>query len=164
MLDLNPGMMIWTWAAFFVLLFVLYKTAWKPILSAIDNREKTIKDSLDRAEKAKLESEELLAKHEAMIRDAENEARKIINENKELAEKSRQELIEQAKSEASKLHENAKMEIEREKESAIATLRSEVVDLTLSATRKLIGDVLDEAKHRNLIEEYVQKLPNTEKN
>ena len=119
---------------------------------------------MERAEKAKEESEELLEKHEAMIRGAEAEARKIINENKELAEKSRQDTIDQAKSEALKLHEKAKMEIEREKESALAALRSEVVDLTLSATRKLIGNVLDEAKHRNLIGEYVQKLPNSEKN
>ena len=90
MLSLDPGVMIWAWITFFVLLFLLYKIAWKPILSAIDNREKLVQDSIDRAEMAKKESEELLEKHEKLIRNAEEEAQKIIKENKELAEKSRQ--------------------------------------------------------------------------
>ena len=164
MLDINPGMMVWTWAAFIFLLIVLYKTAWKPILSAIDNREKMIQDSIEQAENAKKESEELLEKHKSLIRNAEEEAQKFIKENKVLAEKSRQDLLEQAKAESAKLREKAKMEIEHEKESALQALRSEVVDLTMSATKKLIGDVLDENKHRGIIENYIQKLPESEKN
>ena len=164
MLDINPGMMVWTWAAFIFLLIVLYKTAWKPILSAIDNREKLIQDSIEQAENTKKESEELLEKHKSLISNAEEEAQKIIKENKELAEKSRQDLIEQAKEESGKLREKAKMEIEQEKESALQALRSEVVDLTMTATKKLIGDVLDESKHRGIIENYIQKLPESEKN
>ena len=164
MLDINPGMMVWTWAAFIFLLIVLYKTAWKPILSAIDNREKLIQDSIEQAENTKKESEELLEKHKSLISNAEEEAQKIIKENKELAEKSRQDLIEQAKEESGKLREKAKMEIEQEKESALQALRSEVVDLTMTATKKLIGDVLDESKHRGIIQNYIQKLPESEKN
>ncbi|MCK5032667.1 MAG: F0F1 ATP synthase subunit B [Calditrichia bacterium] len=164
MLSLDPGVMIWAWITFVVLLFLLYKIAWKPILSAIDNREKLIQDSIEQAEKAKKESEELLEKHEKLIRNAEEEAQKIIKENKELAEKSRQELIEHAKEESNKLREKAKLEIEHEKESALQALRSEVVDLTMTATKKLIGDVLDDSKHRGIIENYIQKLPESEKN
>ena len=63
MLELDPGVMIWAWITFFVLLFCSYKLAWKPILSTIDKREKTIQDSLDRAEKAKEEAETLLEQH-----------------------------------------------------------------------------------------------------
>ena len=155
MLDLDPGVMIWAWITFLILLFVLYKVAWKPILSVIDNREKTIQDSLEQAENAKKE-------HKKLIRNAEEEAQKIISQNKELAEKSRQELIDHAKEESNKLREKAKLEIEQEKESALQALRSEVVDLTLSATKKLIGDVLDEAKHRGIIENYIQKLPESD--
>ncbi len=164
MLSLDPGVMIWAWITFLVLLFLLYKIAWKPILSAIDNREKLIQDSIEQAENAKKESEELLEKHNSLIRNAEEEAQKIIKENKELAEKSRQDLIQQAKEESGKLREKAKMEIEHEKESALHALRSEVVDLTMTATKKLIGDVLDESKHRGIIENYIQKLPESEKN
>jgi F-type H+-transporting ATPase subunit b len=163
MLSLDPGVMIWAWITFLVLLFLLYKIAWKPILSAIDNREKLIQDSIEQAENAKKESEELLEKHKSLIRNAEEEAQKIIKENKELAEKSRQDLIEQAKEESGKLREKAKKEIEHEKESALQALRSEVVDLTMTATKKLIGDVLDESKHRGIIENYIQKLPESEK-
>jgi len=164
LLSLDPGVIIWAWITFGVLLFLLYKLAWKPILSAIDNREKVIKDSIDQAEQAKKESEELLEEHKKLIRNAEEEAQKIINENKELAEKSRQELIEKAKEESNKLRDKAKTEIEQEKESALHALRTEVVDLTMSATQKLIGDVLDDSKHRGIIENYIQKLPESEKN
>ena len=164
MLDINPGMMVWTWAAFIFLIIVLYKTAWKPILSAIDNREKLIQDSIEQAENTKIESEKLLEKHQSLIRNAEEEAQKIIKENKELAEKSRQDLIEQAKEESTKLREKAKMEIEHEKESALQALRSEVVELTMTATTKLIGDVLDDSKHRGIIENYIQELPESNKN
>ena len=72
--------------------------------------------------------------------------------------------IEKAKEESNKLREKAKMEIEQEKESALHALRSEVVDLTMTATKKLIGDVLDDSKHRGIIENYIQKLPESEKN
>jgi F-type H+-transporting ATPase subunit b len=162
MLSLDPGVMIWAWITFLILLFVLYKVAWKPILSIIDKREKSIQDSIEQAEKAKNESEVLLEEHKKLIRNAEEEAQKIVNENKELAEKSRQELIEQAKEESNKLRAKAKLEIEKEKESALQALRSEVVDLTISATKKLIGDVIDESKHRGIIENYIQKLPESE--
>ena len=69
MLNLDPGMMIWAWITFGVLLFILYKVAWKPILSNIDKREKTIQESLDKAQKAQEEAESLLQKHEQLMQN-----------------------------------------------------------------------------------------------
>jgi len=96
MLELDPGVIGWAWVTFGVLLFLLYKLAWKPILSTIDKREKTIQDSLDNAEKAHKDAQSLLEKHEQMIKKAEEEAQKLIKENREAAEKSRQEIVQQA--------------------------------------------------------------------
>ena len=86
MLNLDPGMMIWGWATFLVLLILLYKVAWKPILSTIDKRENTIQGSLDSAKNAQEEAEKLLSKHQEMIKSAEQEAQNLIRENKELDE------------------------------------------------------------------------------
>ncbi len=159
MLDLDPGLMIWAWVTFFVLLIILYKVAWKPILSTIEKRENTIKDSIDRAEKAKEEAESLLEKHTEMIKKAEEESQKMLKENRELAEKSRQELLEQAKENAENILNKAKAEIEKEKDDALYSLRSEVADLAIAATKKIIGESVDETKQKSIINEFIQKMP-----
>jgi F-type H+-transporting ATPase subunit b len=163
MLELEPGVIGWAWITFGVLLFLLYKFAWKPILSIIDKREKTIQDSLDNAEKAHTEAQSLLEKHEQMIKDAEEEAQKLIKENREAAEKSRQEIIQQARASAETMVQKAKDEIEKEKETALHTLRAEVADLAISATKKIIGETIDEAKQRALVDEFIQKMPKSAK-
>jgi F-type H+-transporting ATPase subunit b len=164
MLDLDPGMMIWAWITFVILLTLLYRFAWKPILSVVDKRERTIQDSLDKAKQAQEEAEALLNRHQEMMQKAEEEARKFLSENRELAEKSKHDILEQARQSAQTILDKAKQEIEREKEAAVLALRSEVADLAISATRKIIGESLDEARQRSLIEEYVGKIPKTTKN
>jgi F-type H+-transporting ATPase subunit b len=164
MLDLDPGMMIWAWITFLVLLGILYKVAWKPVLAMIEKREKTIQDSLDSAQTAQEEAEKLLTEHQELIRSAEQEAQKLIRENRELAEKSRQEIIAQAQKSAHELLVKAKADIEKEKDAALMSLRSEVADLAISATRKIIGESMDEAKQRDIVEEYIRKIPDSAKN
>jgi F-type H+-transporting ATPase subunit b len=164
MLDLDPGLMIWAWVTFFVLLFSLYKVAWKPILSTIDKREQTIKDSIDRAEKAKEEAESLLEKHNQLMLKAEEESQKMIKENRELANKSRQEILEQAKESADKILSKAKAEIEKEKDDALYSLRAEVADLAIAATKKIIGESMDESKQKSIVTEFIQKMPKSSQN
>jgi len=159
MLNLDPGMMIWGWITFIVLLILLYKVAWKPILSTIDKRENTIQDSLDSAKNAQEEAEKLLSKHQEMIKSAEQEAQNLIRENKDLAEKSKQEVLAQARNTAQNFIEKAKADIEKEKEAALLSLRTEVADLVISATRKIIGETLDEAKHRQMVDDFIRNIP-----
>lgn len=159
MLNLDPGMMIWGWVTFIVLLILLYKVAWKPILSTIDKRENTIQDSLDSAKNAQEEAEKLLSKHQEMIKSAEQEAQNLIRENKDLAEKSKQEILAQARNTAQNFIEKAKADIEKEKEAALLSLRTEVADLVISATRKIIGETLDEAKHRRMVDDFIRNIP-----
>jgi F-type H+-transporting ATPase subunit b len=164
MLELDPGVIIWAWITFFVLLILLYKIAWKPILSTIEKREKTIQDSLDRSEEAKTEAEAILEKHNQMVRTAEEDAQRLMQENRALAEKSRQEILDQAKQSADKLISKAKTESEKEKEDAIQALRSEVADLAIAATKKIIGESLDESKQRAIISDFIQKMPSSTQN
>ena len=161
MLNLDPGMMIWGWATFLVLLILLYKVAWKPILSTIDKRENTIQGSLDSAKNAQEEAEKLLSKHQEMIKSAEQEAQNLIRENKELAEKLKQEILAQAQKTAQNLIEKAKADIEKEKESALLSLRTEVADLTITATRKIIGEILDETKQRQMVDDLIREIPDS---
>jgi F-type H+-transporting ATPase subunit b len=159
MLNLDPGMMIWAWITFLVLLGLLYKVAWKPILSIIEKREQMIQESLNTAAKSNEEAQVLLSKHQDMIRTAESEAQRLIKENREMAEKSHQEIIEQARRSAQKLVEKAKQEIEKEKESALLSLRSEIADLAIEATRKILEESLDEKKQRTLVNAFLDKIP-----
>jgi F-type H+-transporting ATPase subunit b len=164
MLNLDPGMMIWAWITFLVLLGILYKVAWRPILAAIEKRERTIQESLDKAAKASEEAEALIKQHEEMIRSAQSEVQRIINENRELAEKSRQQIIEQAQGTAQKMVEKAKLEIEKEKESALLVLRGEVADLAIEATKKILHESLDETRQRALVDDFIGKIPKSTPN
>ena len=159
MLNLDPGIMIWAWFTFIALLIILYKVAWKPILSTIDERENKIRDSMERAEKAKEEAESLLEEHQKKMDAADSEVQKILKQNQEIAEKTRHDMINKAKIEAKNIIEKAKQEINNERDAAFLKLKADVADLVISATKNVIGDILDESKHKILVEEYIKKIP-----
>ena len=164
MLNLDPGMMIWTWITFFLVLGLLYKLALKPMLSAINNREDQIRGDIDSAKKQRDEAEALLNQHKELIANAESEAQKIVKENQQLAEKTKQSIINEARRESEKILENAKQEIERQKESALLSLRAEVADLAIGAAEKIIVQKLDKKEHNNVINEYIDSMSKSAKN
>jgi len=164
MLDLDPGMMIWTWITFFIVLGILSKVALKPMLNTINSREDQIRGDIENAKKQRDEAEELLNKHTEMMAGAESEAQKIIKENQQLAEKTKQGMIDEARKEADKIIENAKAEIERQKESALSSLRAEIADLAVGAAEKIIIQKLDKKAHDDVINEYIKSMPESGKN
>lgn len=164
MLDLDPGMIIWTWITFFLVLIILYKIALKPILGTIESREKSIRDDLEKAQKQRDEAEALLERHRQMMSGAEAEAQKMIKESQSLAEKARQEILEKARQESNKLVDKARAEIEHQKDSALASLRAEVADLAIGAAEKIILQTLDEDKQKQVVDEYIKTIPKSIKN
>ena len=164
MLNLDPGMMIWTWVTFLIVLGILSKLALKPMLTAINNREDQIRGDIENAKKQRDEAEELLNKHKELMASAESKAQKIIKENQQLAEKAKQSMIDEARKESEKIIENAKKEIDRQKESALSSLRAEVADLAIGAAEKIIIQKLDKREHDNVINEYIKSMPKSEKN
>jgi F-type H+-transporting ATPase subunit b len=164
MLELDPGMIVWTWITFFLVLIILYKIALKPILGAIESREKSIRGDLEKAQKQRDEAEALLERHRQMMSGAEAEAQKMIKESQSLAEKARQEILEKARQESNKLVEKARDEIEQQKNSALASLRAEVADLAIGAAEKIILQNLDEDKQKQLVDEYIKTIPKSIKN
>lgn len=164
MLNLDPGMVIWTWITFGVVLLILSKVALKPILKAIENRENAIKNEIDGARRQREEAEGLLVRHQQMMDEAESEARRILKENKELADKTRQQMVDSARSESNKLVQEAKTEIERQKQSALSSLKAEVADLAVGAAEKIILQTLDKEKHKAVVDEFIRTMPKSAKN
>jgi F-type H+-transporting ATPase subunit b len=159
MLNPNPGLIIWTIVTFVLLLVVLSKLAWKPLLEALKKREETVRNSMERAEKAKQDAERLLDEHRKQLERAGQEGQQILNENRWLAEKLKEEIIDKANQQSRKMVEQAKEEIDRNKEAALVQLRSEVASLAVQAAGKILDETLDENKHRKLVDNYLNGLP-----
>lgn len=163
-LDLDPGMMIWTWTTFIVFAVLLYKTALKPLLTSITNREDSIRNDLEESKKQREEAEELLEKHRKMIAEADAEAQRVINEAQELAKKSREEIVEKAREEATQVVEKARQEIERQQADAMKALREDIVDLAFGAAEKILTQAIDKNAHKKVIDEYIGSMPKSQKN
>lgn len=159
LLALEPGMLIWTFITFALLLWILKKIAWKPLLSALENRENKIRDDLQRAEDARTGAESILAEHKALVQNSEIEARKIIDEAKSTADQVKQGIIDTANEQARQMTAQAKAEIQREKDTALSQLREEVADLAIRAAGKILGEELDENRHRKMVNDFIGNLP-----
>ncbi len=164
MLQLDPGMMIWTWITFFIVLIVLYKVALKPILSAISDREDSIRTDIEDARRQRDEAEALLEKHRKMVAEADMEAQKMIREAQSLAEKTRAEIVDKAREEAATLVEKAKAEIDKQKDDALKSLKAEVVDLALGAAEKVLVQVIDKDVNKKVVDNYLTSMPKSIKN
>jgi F-type H+-transporting ATPase subunit b len=160
MLELNPGLIIWTLIIFFILLVLLRVTAWKPILSALEKREEDIRSSLEQAAKAKEDAERILEENQRNLDRAGEEVQKILREGRALAEKMRHEITEKAGEESRRIIEQSRLQIEREKQEAINQLRSEVAHLAILAAGKILDENLDEKKHKKIIDKFIDDLPN----
>lgn len=159
LLSVEPGLMIWTILIFVLLLVILKKYAWGPILKALRDREQNIKDSIDRAEYLKQEAEKMLEKHKLMLAKTDEESRKIISESRQMAEKMKQDIVNKTHDEASKILQNAKSEIEREKISALNQLKDEIANLAIGAASKIIDENLDPGKQKKIIDNFITQIP-----
>lgn len=159
-LEVNPGVVFWTVLTFIILLFVLKKYAWKPLLGALEERENSIKESLEAAEKAMGKAQEVSKENEAALREAELMAQKIRKEAIEGAEMLRTERIEKTKEEAAQILEQARKTIEQEKKRAMLELRDEVARLAIQAASTIIDNQLDSEKNKKLVDSFINDLPN----
>ena len=136
------GLLVWTAIVFCLLLFVLAKFIWKPILSAVNEREKNISDALELAEKTKNEMKALQAENEIVLKEARAERDKIVKEAHEVAVKMVEESKTLAKSEAAKIVASAHKAIELEKSSAMSELKDHVAKLSIEIAEKIIKSEL----------------------
>jgi F-type H+-transporting ATPase subunit b len=158
MLAINPGLIIWTFIIFLLLLVILGKVAWKPLLASLKTREQAIADSLSRAEEARADAERLIAENKQERVKAEEEIQKSLHEGRAYAEQMRRDLVEKAKGEADRMLAHARAEIERDTQHALVKLRAEVSDLAIMATSKLLDENMNEERHRNVINKMISDL------
>lgn len=158
LLNVVPGLIFWTVVTFVILLLILKKIAWKPILTSLHERETFIKESIEKANNAQVEAEKLLAENKANLAKAEEEAQKIIAQGREYSEKLKIQLLEESKLEAQKMIEQAKNEIERRNAEAFNNLKSQVAELAVEAAEKIIRENLDKEKQKKIVEKYLSEL------
>ena len=158
LVQLDPGLFVWTILTFLLLVFVLAKFAWKPLLKMLQDREDMIRSSLEDAEKAKSELKRLNEESEAIMAKARSEAQSILADGKAAAEKVKDGIIAKSKEQANKISEDNRNQIQVEKDKAISEIKEEVVNLTLSVAEKLIQKNLSDADNKSLIEESLKKV------
>jgi F-type H+-transporting ATPase subunit b len=153
-----PGLMIWTIVCFLITLFVLKRFAFGPIQSMLDERRERIRRSIEEAERARSEARRLLEEHRALIGQARGQAEEILAEARKVAEAQRQRVKQETEVDRQRRLEETRRQIEAETHRALMQIRAEVAELTLLATTKVTGKVLDDADHRRLIEDAVKDL------
>jgi F-type H+-transporting ATPase subunit b len=158
-MDLNPGLTLWTAITFLVLIVVLGKFAWGPIIKMLDERERTIREAIDQAKKERAEAERMLVEQKASLAAAQREAALLAQRSKQEVEAMRLELTARARKEADDLVAQARQQIQEEKAKALLELKGQVADLAIEAARRLIQSSLDEKAQRALVEEYIAQLP-----
>ncbi len=132
------GLFFWQTVVFLVLLFLMAKFAWKPILSSVKNREQSINDALASAENARKEMQNLKSDNEQLLKEARAERDAILREARELKEKVITDASEEAKVKADKIVADAKRSIELEKQSAMAELKNHVAELSVEIAEKIV--------------------------
>jgi F-type H+-transporting ATPase subunit b len=164
LMDVQPGLALWTLITFVVLVLVLSKVAWKPVLHLVEEREKTIRDALDGAKKDREESERLLGEQKALLANARKEGAEAVRKAMADAEVARQEMVQKSRKEVEDMLLRARQQIEEDKVKAQAELKGVVVDLAIDVAAKVLGDQLSDAgKQRALFERYVEDFPRREK-
>lgn len=154
-LRFDPGVGIWTIITFVLLLVVLKKLAWKPILESLDEREKTIKQSLDQAQKLQGENARLAEEQRRILEGARVEAAGLVQSAREAAEALRQKVEQAAQAEKARILASAQQEIDTQKRAALAELRKTTADLSIQIAEKLIRQNLDDAKNRALVDQLI---------
>jgi len=158
LLSPNAGLMFWTLIIFLLLLGVLSKYAFKPILAAVEARERALEEAIEGAKRDREAAAALLAEHRAQLEGARGEAQRLIADGRAVAEKMRADLLEQTRAEQAELLERARRDIEGEKVRAIADMRREAVDLAIAGASKVIGKNLDQASNRTLVEGFLASI------
>jgi F-type H+-transporting ATPase subunit b len=158
LIQVKPGLMIWTIICFAIAFYVLRRYAFGPIQSAIDERRQRIRRSLEEADKARDEARRLLEEHRALIGQARGQAEEILSEARKVAESMARRVREETDADRQRRLEETKRQIEAETQRALQRIRVEVAELTLIATSKVTGKVLDDSDHRRLIEDAIKDL------
>jgi F-type H+-transporting ATPase subunit b len=154
----DPGLYIWTIATFLVLLWLLAKFAWRPLLGALERRQEAIRKSLDDAQQAKQELERLNVESRKILAEARVQADAMLSQTRSDAGRLRDELKQKAQTEAAGIIKNAERQIEMETARALQQIRNEAVDLSITIASKLLERNVSKEDNERLIEETFKQI------
>lgn len=149
--EFSIGLFFWQTLLFLVLLFLLRKFAWKPILKAVNSREENIQEALDMAVKTKAEMKKLQTQNENLVKEARVERDQMIKEAKETGNRLVEDSKKKAKEEADKIIENARASITSEKNAAIAELKGQVGSIALEIAEKVLREELSSSDKQKML-------------
>jgi F-type H+-transporting ATPase subunit b len=158
LIEVTPGLMIWTIVCFLATFFVLRKFAFGAIQRIIDERRQRIREALAEADQARSEARAMLEEHRAMMAQARGQAEEILAEARRVTESQRKRLRDELDVDRQRRLEETERQIQAETQRALALIRAEVADLTVVATQKVTGKILDDKDHKRLIEDAIREL------
>ncbi|MCL5031546.1 MAG: F0F1 ATP synthase subunit B [Bacteroidetes bacterium] len=158
LIDVNPGVVFWTFVTFIVLLIVLKKFAWKPILTALDQRETAIRESLEKAERAKEEAQKILDQNQASLAKVEEESKQIINQSRIYADKLKDQIIQDGRDQTRKMLDEASAEIDRKKDASFNELKNQIAEIAVNAAEKILRENLDKELQKKIINKYIGEI------
>ncbi len=151
--------MIWTIIIFVVLLIVLRKFAWGPLLAALDEREQNIKEALEQVQKTQRETELVLAENQRRTDEGFKKAEEIVQQARQEAEQMRQKMLEEAKAESRRVTEQGLRRIEAEQRAAMEEIRKVAGDLAIQAAGRLIQVSLSDQQQREIVDRFLAEVP-----
>lgn len=155
----GEGLIVWQLIIFVLLFLLLSKLAWKPIINSLKDRERSIQEALDTAEKARLEMSQLRADNEKLLKDAREERERILREAREVSNRMKEEAQLDAKKAADKIIEDAKAAINIEKQAAMKEVRVQVSMFALDIAEKLLRkNLANDKTQKELVEGYIKDL------
>ncbi len=156
--DFNGGDIVFQLAIFLVLLALLKKFAWGPLMGIMKEREEHIANEINTAEQSRVEAKKLLEEQRELLKEARNEGQSLIENAKKQGDLQREEIIIAARTESERIKESAKLEIEQQKEKAVAAIREQVASLSVLIASKVIEKELSAEDQEKLINEYIQEV------
>ena len=156
-LGINAKLLIAQIVNFLILLFVLYKFAYGPVLRMLDERTKKIEKGMKDAEASGKKLEEIAAKEKGILDEAKNQAKEIVKRSEDAAVKQAEEIVITAKDQTQKMLETAQKQIQQEKNKILAEAKSEIANLVMAATEKIIDENLDSEKDKERIKKSLNQ-------
>lgn len=158
LIEVSTGLMIWTLVCFGITFYVLRKFAFGPVQNLIDERRRRIREALDEADNARAEARRLLEQHKQLMSQARGQAEEILAETRQIAEAQGKRMREELEADRKRRVEETTKQIQSETARALEQIRAEVGELTVIATEKVTGKVLDDSDQRRLIDEAIGEL------
>jgi F-type H+-transporting ATPase subunit b len=158
LLDVNPGLVVWTTVTFVLVLLLLNKFAWKPIIKALDDRADRIHSDIERANQLRNEADTLFQQYQNKLNDLKGEAQEMINEGRRDAEVLKNDILEKARKEAEEIRARSRKEIQLAMDSALEEIHRQAVDLSVEITKRVVSRNMTPEDHKKQLQEALESI------